>query len=113
MTVQLDYFEPGKGLKAAYFVKNGIHLTVGPHFSAMNAPQDGFEVSFWADKNGKPDMDKPLNSKTIRSGTENLEEVADVYARRLDMGAKPEEMFLYDPEDVPNLLMDQAGTQRK
>lgn len=96
-TIEIEFSNNPIGQKTANFVdKRSIHLTVVPHTIMEDGGKlknYGFEVSFWRDRGGKPDFESPLNSNVVPGGEDDLEEIADTYANRLNSGINPEKMF--------------------
>ena len=115
MPIKLDYYPNGYNQKVAHFAKNGIHMTVAPHNTGSERKQiSGWDVYFWGDKEGKMDTSHALNSISLDGNTDDLEEIADTYARRLDAGVKVEDIFKDTEEqtrvNMKKLLEDfQAG----
>lgn len=96
-------------------MKGGIHLTVAPH-SIDSGETLGWEVFLWGDDDGKPDTSKALETMVLDGGPEDQEEIADVYARRLDAGVKPENIFQDTIEANRRMmgeLVEQVNAQRK
>ncbi len=95
--IGISFGQDIKGIReASYSSSNGTHLTVRPHTimeSDGTFKNHGLEVEFWGDKQGERDPDSLLSSNVIPGTGEDLEEVADTYARRLDSGVSPEHMF--------------------
>ena len=115
MPIKLDFYPNGYNQRVAHFKKNGIHLTVAPHNVGPDGKQMlGWEVYFWGDNKGKIDTSHALESIVLDGGPDDLEEIADTYARRLDSGVKPEDMFtdIYEEnrKNIKQLYEDfQAG----
>jgi len=97
MPVNLDFFTNAGNQRIAHFMKDGIHVTVRPHTVGVDPKQlqvKGFEVFFWkSNEQGDMDLSRELESCVVSGGPEDFEEIADTYARRLDAGIKPEDMF--------------------
>ncbi|HET7099228.1 MAG TPA: hypothetical protein VFI61_03285 [Patescibacteria group bacterium] len=95
--IGINFGEDIMGVREAFYSSDkGTHLTVRPHTVMQDDgtfKDHGLEVEFWGDKQGKRDPDNLLASNVIPGTGEDLEEVADTYARRLDRGVAPEHMF--------------------
>lgn len=94
MDIKLDFYENGRHKRIAHFFKEGVHMTVSPHsVGPQGEDASGWEVYFWGDKEGKLDTSNVLDSAVVDGGSDDQEEIADTYARRLEMGIKPKDMF--------------------
>lgn len=96
MNINLNFDKDIKGNRIVSFVKGEIHLTVRPHILLEDdgtLKDHGLEVEFWGDIQGKRDPGNLLHSNIVFGTREDLEEVADTYARRLESNINPKDMF--------------------
>ena len=92
--LKFDIYDNAWGNKVIHFKNEGVHLTLTPHtYGMIDGGLSGIEIYLWPDKDGKPDTAKILNSITVDGTVEDMEEIADTYARRLVLGIKPENIF--------------------
>lgn len=87
----------------AYGFYNGVHLVILP--ASYGSP--GFHVYFTEDNSGKPDFSKVKNSMAIDGNPNDLQEIADMFMRRLTSGVLIEAIFK-DFEEQNRRAMEEA-----
>ena len=100
-----------EGLRAE--AKHGdTHLVIFPD-SHGPGPISGYNVYFLQrSESEKPDFGNVLNSCVISGSPGDIEEIADLFARRLVMGIDPQKMFV-DIEQASIVVMKQIAEAMK